>query len=155
MKNVMITYFIESESFETANNRINFIKLFAPFSELQLNDIVFGFISNHQITGSLNSRRFVTEVMTNQPDNIHPMLRYCYNLTRENESYFNREPHYDISKNIYDFIYRNILKRHHDVSSTLFELLVEEEMQRNNFISQINATLLIFNRYGLRDQPIG
>jgi len=121
-KQIMVDTFIESTSFIDANEKAEQLKPIKTFSDSQLNDLVFGYLSNDQVRGSWQGGGFVRNLVKENENRIYqPLMQLYKTYQEEGDSAFYPE------NNLIDRYIKAILKKKPNLTSEAIKDLIQQE----------------------------
>ncbi|TFH16153.1 TIR domain-containing protein [Candidatus Bathyarchaeota archaeon] len=82
-KQIMVDAFVESTSFDDANLKGKQLMAVKSFSDKQLNELVLGYLSNNQVSGSWQGGRFIRSIVEAHGDQIDKPLLLLYRTFEE------------------------------------------------------------------------
>lgn len=71
----LIESFIKSTTFAEANRKAKIFIKHEPFTDVQINNIIFGFLTNDQISGGFNAKRIIKKLFEKYNEFIEPELK--------------------------------------------------------------------------------
>lgn len=128
-KNSLINSYIDSQQYSDANEKYEYLVKCEPYTELQVNKILFGFLVNIQVTESFSGKRIINNILNNYPELIYPELKNVYERFKNNK-YFPVEPYYDNKLLIKDIYINKIIKDNKNLTKQKVTDLIDKESEK-------------------------
>jgi len=127
IQNIQIKQLGESSNYAASNRMIQKLKETDSFSENQINDLLFWYLDNDQISGSSAGRSFLHPLFERQNKDLHFDLRSMYDLYVETGFQPTHRPH------LYDIIKRRIVTQKPDLTIESLNILIQKELDSEEY----------------------
>lgn len=144
----MIKIFLESGSFNEANELAGFLDRISGFVQRQINEIVYGFLINNQVYLATSGRTFVLKIVDQNKDKINPILFDLFIKFKANRYRELGEPFWNNARTIHEAYIEHILSERSNLTREAVDLLIEKEKVLNS-VSTFEAIMKVYDNLGI------
>jgi hypothetical protein len=119
-KEIILDKFIESESYDDANTKVKRLMTFKSFTDSQLNDLVFGYITNAQVRGSWQGGKFVQDLVDENKERLNPLLLKLFEIIEEKSGDV-----FFIDHNLIEEMIQDIMDRRSNINTNRIKDLIK------------------------------